>query len=160
MIFILKNEGRFKPKYNVVDEGIVEAESVVVFKAVMDELAGVTHWSPPNVTHKIRGDAPLQEGSIFDSSIKAKGLTTRFTHKVTKIVEGKSIEYDVTGDAIGVGKWIFDPKDQMTTVKFLFDFRTNRLLLSVLSPVVDFGKQHSNIMQSLFKACNNYFSSK
>lgn len=116
------------PKYNVVDEGVVEAEPMVVFKAVMDELAGVTHWSPPNVTYKLRGDAPLRQGVVFDSTIKAKGLTTNFGHKVIEIVEGKSIEYDVTGDALGTGKWIFELEEEKTKVRFLFDFRTNKLL--------------------------------
>ena len=150
----------FMPKYDVIDEGVIDAQPIVVYKTVYDELSGTTHWSPPNISHKLRGELPLHEGSVFESTISAKGLTTKFVHKVTKIVEGKSIEYDVTGDSIGIGKWTFEPADGKTKVQFLFNFRTNKPLLSLLSPFVDFGKAHSDIMQKQFKACNSYLCNK
>jgi hypothetical protein len=144
------------PKYNVTDEGFIDAQPMVVYKTVLEELAGLTHWGPPNVSTKLRGDMPLQEGSFIDSTIHEKGLTTKFSFKITKLEEGKSIAYDVAGDSIGTGKWVFEPFNGKTKVQFLFDFKTNKLLFSLLSPFVDFGKGHSDIMQKQFKACNTY----
>jgi hypothetical protein len=144
------------PKYDVIDEGFVDAQPIVVYNAVLDELAGITHWGPPNVSTKLRGHMPLREGSSIDSTIHEKGLTTKFSFKVTKIEEGKAIEYDVAGDSMGTGKWRFEPFEGKTKVQFLFNFRTNKLLFSILSPFVDFGKGHSDIMQKQFKACNSY----
>lgn len=148
------------PKYDVIDEGIIDAQPTMVYKTILDDLAGITNWRPPNVSTKLRGDMPLREGSFIDSTISEKGLTSKFSFKVTKMVEGKSIDYDVAGDSVGTGKWTFEPFDGKTKVQFQFNFRTNKLLLSLLSPFVDFGKAHSDVMQKQFKACNNYLCSK
>jgi len=103
---------------------------------------------------------PVREGSFIESTIHEKGLTTKFSFKVTKIVEGKSIEYNITGDSVGNGKWTFEPAEGKTKVQFRLNAKTNRLILSLFSPFVDLEKGHSDIMQKQFKACNSYLCKK
>jgi carbon monoxide dehydrogenase subunit G len=82
------------------------------------------------------------------------------TAKRTKIVEAKSIEEEIAGDSVGTGEWTFEPTDGKTKVQYRFNCRTNRLLATLVSPFVNIGKGHSEMMQKGFKALNSYLSKK
>jgi hypothetical protein len=145
------------PKYDVTDEAVIDSLPMVVYKAVLDEYAGVTNWWTPILEFKLRGDSPIDhEGAIGDMT--SKGAKCSF--KVTKIAEGKSIEMDITGDLVGTGTWTFEPTDGKTKVKYRSNVRTNKALFSLVSPFVNFGKRHSDNMHKGFKALNNYLSKK
>ena len=150
------------PKIDVIDEAVIDAPPMVVYKALLDEIAGVTHWSSPTVVYKLRGDMPMvREGAIVDLTIRDSGVTTRISGKFTKIVEGKSIEEEYTGDFVGNGIWTFEPTaNGKTKVQLRFNARTNRLLFSLLAPFVNIGKKHSDTTQKGFKACNSYLCKK
>ena len=148
-------------KIDVLDEAIIDAPPMVVYKAILNEYAGVTHWWMPILESKLRGDMPIdREGAIWDITMHARGVTSNVSDKVTKIVEAKSIEYEVAGDFEGTGKYTFEPTDGKTKVQYRFNARTNRLLFSLVSPFVNIGKRHSDTMQKGFKALNSYLSKK
>lgn len=57
---------------------------------------------------KLRGDIPIdREGAIFDITIHGSG-TPRFSGKITKIVEAKSMGVEFVGDFVGTGEWKFE----------------------------------------------------
>jgi hypothetical protein len=145
------------PKYDVTDEAVLDSPPMVVYKAILDEYAGVTHWWMPILEFKLRGDMPIdREGAIGD--MISKGAKCSF--KVTKIVEAKSIEMEIAGDLVGTGTWTFEPTDGKTKVKYRSNVRTNKALFSLVSPFVNFGKTHSDNVQKGLKALNSYLNKK
>jgi cytochrome c oxidase assembly protein Cox11 len=90
----------------------------------------------------------------------SKRASSKSSFKVAKIVEAKSIEIEYAGDIVGTGTWTFEPTDGKTKVQVRFNARTNRLLMSLFSPFVNFEKRHSDTMQKGFKALNSYLSKK
>ena len=155
-------EVNIMPKVEVTDEAIIDAPPMEVYKAILDEYAGVTHWWMPYIEHKPRGDTPIgHEGAIYDEIAHGKGMSVKFSEKITKLVEGKSIEVEQAGDFTGTGKWTFEPTDGKTKIKFQVNVKTNKLIFSLIAPFVrDIGKPHSDSMQKGFKACNEYLCKK
>lgn len=143
---------------SVVDEAVIDASPAMVFKAILDESAGVTHWWMPYLESKLIGDIPAgKEGATFDVTVHQQA-TPRFTWKVTKIVENQLIDMEYGGDFTGTGKWMLEPADGKTKVKFIWDTKPKRLLFIILSPVVDLGKGHSTVMKHGFKLLNSYLN--
>jgi hypothetical protein len=149
------------PKIDVTDEAIIDSPPMVVYTALLNEFAGVTRLFVPYYEFKLRGDTPIDhEGAIFDLAVHNKGLTSKLSAKITKIVEAKSIEVEYTGDFVGTEEYTFEPKDGKTKVRLRFNARTNSLLMSLFSPFVNIGKGHSDMVQKSFKALNSYLSKK
>ncbi len=145
----------------VIDEAVIDSPPMVVYKAILNEYAGVTHWWMPIFEFKLRGDIPIDhEGAIVDIIMRNRGVTTKISVKVTKIVEGKSIEMEFWGHFVGNEEWTFEPTDGKTKVQLRWNGRTNRLLFSIFSPFVNIGKGHSDLIQKGFKALNSYLSKK
>ncbi len=67
---------------------------------------------------------------------------------------------EVSGIVVGTGKWTFEPTDGKTKVRYRFNVRTNSLLFSALSLFVNLEKGHTDEVQEVFKALNNYLSKK
>jgi uncharacterized protein YndB with AHSA1/START domain len=148
------------PKIDVVDEAIIDSSPNVVFRAILNEAAGDTHWWMPHWESKVRGETPIDhEGGIVDITIHRSG-TPKFSGKTTKIVEDKLIELEFAGDFVGTGAWTFEPLDGKTKVKYRWNVRPKRLSFVLLSPFIDMAKTHSDVMQKGFKALNNYLSQK
>ncbi len=144
------------PRIDVTDEGFVDAQPMIVYKAILDEFAGVTHWWPM-VVYKLRGNIPIDhEGAISDAVAGNRWVNVRASFKVTKIVEAKSIEMEIAGDLVGTGTWVLEPTNGKTKVQYQFKVRTNKLLFSVLSPFGNLEKGHSDEVQKVFKALNSY----
>ncbi len=148
------------PKIDVTDEGVVNATPLVVYKAVLNEFAGITHWWPM-VNYKLRGSIPLdREGAISDATAGNRVIKIKVSFKVTKIVEAKTIEMDIAGDLVGTGKWTFEPTNGKTRVQYQFKVRTNSLLFSLISPFGNLEKGHSDEVQKVFKALDSYLLKK
>jgi hypothetical protein len=150
------------PKMDVTDEAIIDSSPVEVYKALLNEYSGVTSWWMPFLEFKPRGNKPIDcEGAICDLAAHGSGMTAKFSVKVTKLVEAKSIEFDYSGDFIGIGKWTFEPIDGKTKAQYRLTVRTNRLLFSVVAPFMkNPAKPHSDTMQKGMKALSNYLSKK
>ena len=149
------------PKIDVTDEAVINAPPMDVYKAVLDMYAGVTNWWMPDCESKLRENAPTcQEGATVDLTVHTSPTKTKFSCKMTKIVEGKSIEEEFGGDYVGTGKWTFEPTNGKTKVQFRWVANPKRLLFVCVSPFVNIGKRHSEVMQKGFKALNSYLSKK
>ena len=151
------------PKIDVIDEAGIDSSPMIVYNAILNEIAGVTHWWMPYQGFKLRGDMPIvHEGAIFDLTVYPTSRITSFkvSAKVTKIVEAKSIELEIAGALVGTEKYTFEPTDGKTKLQIHLNAKANKLSLSLVSPLVNLGKKHSENMQKGFKALNNYLNKK
>jgi uncharacterized protein YndB with AHSA1/START domain len=148
------------PKYDFLDEGIVDSPPMEVYKALLNEASGVTHWWMPDLEFRLRGGMPICEGAIYDIIGNSRGMKYKWSSKVTKLVEGKSIEEEYAGAIVGTGTWTFEPTDGKTKVQYRWNVRTNRLLFSIILPFVNMKKGHTEVIQKGFKACNSYLNQK
>jgi uncharacterized protein YndB with AHSA1/START domain len=150
------------PKIDYVGEVIIDNPPMAVYKALLNEVAGVTQWWMPSMAFKLRGDTPIDhEGAIYDATINPTSrMKAKFSAKLTKIVEAKLMEEDIAGDFVGTASWTFEPTDGKTKTTHRFNARTNNPLMSLFSPFVNFEKRHSDTMQKGFKALNSYLSKK
>ena len=131
-----------------------------VFRAVLNEYAGVTHWMPA-LQSKLRGNISVDcVGAICDVTAGSGRMSAHFSLKVTKLVTNELIEFELGGDFVGTETWTFEPFDDKTKVQLRWVGATNRLLLLLFSPFVDVAKMHSNAIQQGFVACNSYLCKK
>ena len=115
----------------------------------------------PALQSKIRGYVQVDcVGAICDVTARSRGMSTHFSVKITKLVTNKLIEFELGGDFVGTETWTFEPFDHKTKVQLRRVDATNRLLLSLFSPVADVGKMHTNAIQQGFVACNSYLCRK
>jgi hypothetical protein len=148
------------PKIDASDESIIESTPLVVFKAILDEAAGVTHWWMPYWEAKLRGETPInREGAVFDITIHGRG-TPRFSGKITKILEGELIEVEFTGDFEGTGTWKFEPTDGKTRAWYRWNVKPKRFSFVFFSYFMDMGKSHSDVMRKGFEGLKSYLSRK
>jgi hypothetical protein len=149
------------PKMHASDEAIINGSPQVVYKAILNEYGGVTHWWTFVQESILRGNIPIdREGAVVDIIIhseRARG-TPKFSYKLTKMVEAQSIDVEIMGDIAGAGKWTFEPIEGKTRAKFEWDVKPQRLIYVLLSPFVDMGKIHSDVMQKGYKALNDYLA--
>ena len=90
------------PKIDAINEAVIDAPPTAVYKAILNEYAGVTHWWMPVLECKKRGNKTIDcEGTICDIMAHSHGITSKFSAKVTKLEEGKSIELSLAGDFLG-----------------------------------------------------------
>jgi hypothetical protein len=151
------------PKIDTLDEAVIDSPPIVVYKAILNEIAGVTHWWMPYMEFKPKGDLPFREGAIVDLITHNKGtekVSAKVTAKVTKLVEAKSIETEFVGDLAGTGTFTFEATDGKTKVQYRLNARLKKLPFVLLSPFVDLGKINSDTMQKGFKQLNSYLSKK
>jgi uncharacterized protein YndB with AHSA1/START domain len=149
-------------RYDVVDEAIIDATPSTVFKAIMDELGGITKWWMPHSEYKFRGNTEKvnQKGAIIDITIHSI-VTSKFSERFTDIIQDKLIKVEIfEGDFLGNSEWTFERIDGRTRVRYRWNAKSNRLLFTILSPFVNIEKIHSNVMQQGFKALNNYLIQK
>ena len=133
-----------------------------VYKALLNEVSGVTDWWMPYMKFKLRGDTPIDhEGAVYEATISPTSrMNVKFSAKMTKIVEGKLIEEEVSGCFIGTASWTFEPVDGKTKAQHRFNARTNGVVYSIFAPFVNYEKNHRDIMEKGFKELNNYLSKK
>jgi hypothetical protein len=128
----------------------------------MDELGGTTNWWMPQTESTFRGNTEKvnQVGAIIDLTIHSI-VTSKFSERFTDITQDKLIYVEILqGDFLGTSEWTFERIDGRTKVRYRWNAKTNRLLFTILSPFINIGKIHSEIMQNGFKALNNYVRSK
>jgi hypothetical protein len=145
------------PKIESLDEAVIDGQPMVVYKAVLNEFGGLTHWWMPIHESKLRGDAPITEGSTVDIFIHRTG-NAKFAYKITKLVEGKSFDMEISGDFVGTGSCTFEPVDDKTKMQFRWNVKVAKLGFVILSPFISIAKGHSEVMQAGFKALSNYLS--
>jgi hypothetical protein len=148
------------PRIDAFDEAVIDGPPLVVFKAILDEYAGVTHWRMPLMESKIREGTPVgREGAIYDGALHTFG-TPKGSIKITKIVEGKLIEVEEEGDFVATGTWTFEPTNGKTKIGYRWSGRPKRLSIRLLSPFINIRERHSDLWQKVFIALNSYLSKK
>ena len=130
------------------------------YKALLDEISGITHWWMPYMAFKLKGIIPIDnEGAVYEATINPTSrMNAKFSAKITKIAEAKLIEEEISGSFIGTASWTFESTDGKTKAVHRFNARTNGIMYSIFSPFVDYKKNHSNIMQKGYKALNSYLN--
>jgi hypothetical protein len=109
---------------------------------------------------KIREGTPAgREGAIYDGTVHIRG-TPKGSLRITKIVEGKLIEFEEEGDFVGTGIWTFEPTNGKTKIGYRWSGRPKRLLIRLLSPFINIRKMHSDQQRKTFTALNSYLSKK
>jgi|WetSurMetagenome_2_1015567.scaffolds.fasta_scaffold03756_2 hypothetical protein len=151
---------RFMPEIDVTDEAVIDAPPVVVYRAFLDNYSGVTNWWAPHLESKIRGSKPICEGAVCDVVARSHGGSTKFSVKLVKAVEAKSIGFELSGAFLGTEEYRFEAVDGKTKVQLRFKGKTNSRILSFLGSFMDVGKVHSETIQKGFKACNEYICKK
>jgi len=147
-------------RIDVMDEAIIDADPSTVFKALIEELRGVTSWWKLHLESTPRDKEKFgRKGSVFDITVHRVG-TPKFTARITEIIEGKllNVEY-IEGDFLGNGEWSFEPIDGKTKVRFRWNVVIKRPLYRVLGSYV-VGKAHSGVMQQGLKEMNRYLTQK
>ena len=98
---------------------------------------------------------------MFDIIVRYRGKG-KLTGKITEIVESKLIRVDYIEDSqfLGNAKWTLEPSDGKTKLKFLWNVKSNRFLLTLVSPFINHAKNHSEVMKLGFKGLNNYLSQR
>ncbi len=131
------------PKFVVVDEAIINAPPLAVYKAILNEYSGVTHLWLPELEFKPRNGNPMDcVGAICDTKARRHGLTGRFSEKVTAIEPTTFIELELSGDFTGNEKWTFEPVEEgRTRAKVDWKGASNSLLLSLAARFVDVEKE-------------------
>ena len=146
------------PKFDAFDEAVIEAPPVTVFKIILDEFSGLTHFIP-GYEFKPRTSMD-REGGIADAKASSHGIAAKFIAEVSKIEKDKSIELELSGDLKGTEQLTFEPLDGKTKLKIRLKGETNKLLFRLLSPIANIGKIHSEAMQKGFKAINSSLRNK
>ncbi len=146
----------------MIDEATIDGSPQIVFGALMDEFLGVSGWWKPHLEFKIRGNEKVvQKGTIMDVTILSRFGKRKVVEKVVEIKTDKLVKIKyLEGDTIGTGKWTFQPYDGKTQVKFHWMGNSNRLLINILSPIINISKHHSEIFHLGFKGLNLYVAQK
>jgi len=159
VLLLLVNNHLIMSKIDVVDEAIIDAPPIKVMKAMDDETAGITNWWP-NMEFKLRAGSPAAgENKIFDMTIKGP-VNFRATQKITKIVEGKSINIDyIDGNFRGIAEWTVEPIDGgKTRLRCRVNVQTKGIASWMPASMLRNG--HSKTMQDGFKSLNQFLKNK
>jgi hypothetical protein len=145
-------------EFDVYDEAIIYAKPEVVYKALLTEFSGETHWWMPYFEAKPRqGGAADQLGTLIDITIHSNTSLLRFTGKTVEVKENEllRVEY-IEGDFLGEGIWKLEPSEENTKLSFRWHCRPARLLFKILAPLINIPKRHSAVMKSGFEGLNKY----
>ena len=147
---------------NFTDDAVVDTTPKVAMEAVLNEIAGRTHWWV-EMEQKVRGGAPSAaepwENKIVDAVLHGMP-TTRFTYKVIKLVEGKSIlTENMAGPYVGTGEWSFEPADGGKT-RVTYTITGETVGIWSLIPKSMGQKQHTKVTQNLLRSLNSFLSGK
>lgn len=144
------------------DDAVVDTTPDVAMKAVLNEIAGQTHWWA-EMEQKVRGGVPAPgepwENKIVDAVLHGMP-TTKFTYKVIKLVDGKSIlTENLAGPYIGTGEWSFEPVEGgKTRVRYTISGQTQGIW--ALFPKSMGQKQHTKVTQNALRSLNKFLGSK
>jgi uncharacterized protein YndB with AHSA1/START domain len=150
------------PRIDDVKEVVFDSSPMEVYRALLDEVSGVTSWWMPHMAFKLKGDIPIDhEGAVYEATINPTSrMNAKFSAKITKSVEGKLIEEEVSGSFVGTASWTFESMDGKTKAVHRFNAKTNGIVYSIFSPFIDYKKNHSDIMDKGLEALKSYLSNK
>jgi uncharacterized protein YndB with AHSA1/START domain len=147
------------PSYDVVTESVIDAGVAMVFPVFLDT-SSYSEWKMPDLEERVRtGREVLQEGCVLDFKIHRFGTLT-FAGRVTDIVDYRAIRMEFfEGDFVGTGEYTFEPINGKTRIRFHWNVRSNRLLISLFSRFFNVPEILTEVVQSCFEGLNRFLSS-
>ena len=129
------------PTYDVYDEAIIDAPHQLVFKAIIDEFRGASHWFQSHVEYKLRGEKKtIHKDSVIDILIH-RPFSPKMTQRITDLIENKLIKVEYfEGDYLGIGEWKIESIGNKTRISMRWKVKINRTLFTFLSPFVNVDK--------------------
>lgn len=83
-----------------------------------------------------RGDETIGVGTVAYNEVKGElPYTLRFTTKITRFEPPFICEAKSTGDLVGSGKWVLEPRDEGTAATFYWDVGMSNPILNLLSKI-------------------------
>jgi len=139
------------PSYDVTDEAIIDATPERVFRALVDEYAGLTHWWA-QVESRPVGDIPFgQVGAICTVTVRNHG-TARFSWRTAEILENHFIRFEyLDGDLVGYGDLKLEPVGDKTRVEYRWRVKT-RGKAHIIAPLLNIRRRHSEVIRAGFRA--------
>jgi uncharacterized protein YndB with AHSA1/START domain len=146
------------PTYETTDFAIIDAAPERVFRALTDEYAGRTHWWTEVECTPV-GDIPFGHvGAICRSTVRNRGVA-RFEWRTAEIISDRYIRFEyLEGDIAGYADMRLEPLGDKTRVEYGWRVRT-RGKASIIGPLLNLKKRHSEVMQSGFCKLNKYLAS-
>lgn len=147
--------------YSAVDEAIIHAAPSVVFRALLDECAGVTHWWAPHVRVTPVSDPPFDHVGATARSAVRDGVTAHFLWRIAAIEPDRLIRIEYAeGDLVGEGTLTMEPVAEGTLLRYDWHTQTNSWRAHILAPILDMGKRHSAVMERGFEGLDAYLSGR
>ncbi len=139
------------PSYDVLDTALVNASPERVFRALVDEYAGVTHWWTQVESVQV-GEIPFgQPGAICTVTVRNHG-TARFSWRTAEILENHSIRFEyLKGGLVGYGDLTLEPEGDRTRIGYHWRVKT-RGTASIVGPLLNLERRHSEVIQAGFRA--------
>ena len=149
------------PEIDVTDEVFLNFEPHIVFKALMDESAGVTQWWRPHmVGSKIDGPAFGQPGGKVHIKVNCFGWP-QFTLEAVEIQDDRLIRVKyLEGSFVGEGTWTLHSENGGTRLSFRWQVQPNELMFKLSAPFISAPKLHSGVMEKGFEALNHYLETR
>ena len=146
------------PSYDLTDAAVIDATPEHIFRALLDEYSGVTHWWT-QVESKPVGDIPFgQVGAACTVTVRNRG-TAHFTWKTVEIIENRFIRFEyVDGDLVGYGDLTLDSVGDTTRIEYHWRI-TTRGKANILGPLLNIKKRHSQVIQAGFRLLNERVTS-
>ena len=148
-------------EFNVIDEGIINAESSDVYEALLAEYSGKTNWWMPYVESRlIEGNNLSEPGALLDITVHGT-MNIRFTTKTIETINGELWRSQYVGGAFrGEGIWKLETANVNTKLSYHWHVRPYGLLLQIISFIVNIPKRHSDVIKKGFAALNEYLKSQ
>ena len=142
---------------DVVDEETLSADPAVVFKALVDEAAGRSHWWMP-VVEFIPKSGDGRVGTTYEGHIH-KQPPIHFTEQIVERVENQLLRTRfIAGGFIGEGLWTLEPVDSGTKLRFRMHVRPNTMQLRLASALVDLKKEQARVVHEGFEGLRRYLN--
>ncbi len=119
--------------YHLVTKWFFQAPMERVWEELMDVKSWPTWW-PSWRKATYRGSEPkLQVGSLIDNEVRGNlPYSLFFTLEVTLLQPPQLWEMKSSGDLVGTGKFVLEPRDDGTAVTYYWDVGTSNPLFSLL----------------------------
>jgi uncharacterized protein YndB with AHSA1/START domain len=147
------------PSYDVTDFAIIDAPPERVFRALADEYSGVTHWWKEVECQQL-GDIPFgQVGAVCLSTVRNRGVA-RFKWRTSEIISDHYMRFEYfDGDLEGFADVRLEPLgEDKTRLEYRWRVKT-RGKASIIGPLLNIKKRHSEVMRSGFAKLNEVLTS-
>lgn len=136
---------------------MIDATPEVVFRALSEEYAGVTHWWTEVESTPVGGIPFGQVGAVCVVTVRNHG-TARFSWRTAEIVNDQYMRFEyLDGDIAGFADVRFEPEGDRTRVEYRWRVKT-RGKASIIGPLLNLKKRHSEVMQSGFRKLNEHLT--